>query len=343
MPTSARMACAVTALGALLGTLGAGTSHPGPGAPRVRDHVAAGRRSAVLRYWTIERMLRALAASERTWHRPATVPAPEPPPASRSPASPLAPRSPEVSPASAEVLPLRTAPDRRTTGTGPGSPWTSPGAVRATTGKVFFTVGGDDQVCSAGTISGANRDLVVTAAHCVQDASGVWARNWIYVPGYDRGHGPYGVFTARRFLVPNAWSRRHDESHDVAIVALDSVGGRHVADVVGAQKVAFDQPRGGVVYGFGYPTGGRYDGERLAYCSGRTHPDAHRLTEDQGLRCDMSEGASGGPWLARFSPTTGVGVVTSVNSFKYSDDPATMYGPYFGAAVRRLYEEAQHA
>ncbi|GAB3984063.1 hypothetical protein GCM10029978_092620 [Actinoallomurus acanthiterrae] len=235
------------------------------------------------------------------------------------------------------------AADRGTVRGAPGSPWSSSGAVRATTGKVFFTINGGDFVCSAGTIAGDNRDLVITAGHCVQDAAGAWARNWLYVPGYDQGRRPYGAFTARHLFVPTAWSGRHDENNDVAIVALAAAGGRHVTDVVGAQTVAFDQPRGAVVYGFGYPTGGHYDGERLAYCSGRTYPDRHRLTQDQGLRCDMSEGASGGPWLAGFDPVTGRGVVTSVNSFKYSDDPATMYGPYFDAAVRRVYEQAQHA
>ncbi|MCO6011075.1 trypsin-like peptidase domain-containing protein [Actinoallomurus purpureus] len=325
MPTPARIACAVSAVGALLGTPGAGTSHHGPGVAGVTDHAIATRRSAILRYWTVQRMQRALTPPDRVPHRSEAVQAPEAPPAS----------------AGTDLL--AHAADRHSAESDPGAPWISLGAVRATTGKVFFTINGGDYVCSAGTVTGANRDLVVTAGHCVQDAAGVWARNWIYVPGYDLGRRPYGAFTARHLFAPNAWSVRHDENHDVAMVALATVGGRHVADVVGAQNVAFDQPRGAVVYDFGYPTGGHYDGERLTYCSGRTYPDAHRLTQDQGLRCDMSEGASGGPWLARFNATTGTGVVTSVNSFKYSDDPATMYGPYFGPAVRRVYEEAQHA
>lgn len=224
--------------------------------------------------------------------------------------------------------------------------WAAPGGVRATTGKVFFSVHGGDFVCSAGTVAAANRDLVVTAGHCAQDYTGAWAENWIYVPGYDQGTRPYGGFAARQVFVPTAWAARRDENYDVALVALAPTGGRHVADVAGAQGIAFGPvPRspGSVVYGFGYPVGGHYDGERLAYCQGRTSPDAHRLTRDQGLPCDMAEGASGGPWLARFDSATGTGVVMSVNSFKYADDPGTMYGPFFGPAVRRLYERAQRA
>ncbi|MCO5971108.1 trypsin-like serine peptidase [Actinoallomurus soli] len=351
MSKAARITYAVSTAGALLGTLGTGASQSGPGVTGVSDHVIAMSRSAILRYWTVQRMTRALTPPDRVLRRPPQAPlavtgalpleAPVAATGALSPATPLA-----VTGTPPPKSPLAVAgalsPDRRSA-QGPGTPWASPGAVRATTGKVFFTIDGADYVCSAGTVDGANHDLVVTAGHCVQNAAGVWARNWIYVPGYDQGRRPYGAFTARRMFAPKAWSGRHDENHDVAMVALATADGRHVTDVVGAQNIAFDQPRGTVAYGFGYPTGGRYDGERLAYCSGRTHPDAHRLTQDQGLRCDMSEGASGGPWLTRFDARTGVGVVTSVNSFKYSDDPATMYGPYFGAAVHRIYEEAQRA
>ncbi|MCO5992186.1 trypsin-like serine peptidase [Actinoallomurus rhizosphaericola] len=373
MSKAARITYAVSTAGALLGTLGTGVSQSGPGVPGVpgvSDHVIAMSRSAILRYWTVRRMTRALTPPDRVLRRPVarpprtslTVAGALPPkapvaatgaPAPASPATPLAvggalpPASPlavggALPPASPLAVGGALSPGRRSA-QGPRTPWASPGAVRATTGKVFFTIDGADYVCSAGTVDGANHDLVITAGHCVQNAAGVWARNWIYVPGYDQGRRPYGAFTARRMFAPTAWSGRHDENHDVAMVALATADGRHVTDVVGAQDIAFDQPRGTVAYGFGYPTGGRYDGERLAYCSGRTHPDAHRLTQDQGLRCDMSEGASGGPWLTRFDARTGVGVVTSVNSFKYSDDPATMYGPYFGAAVHRIYEEAQRA
>ncbi|MEV5709704.1 trypsin-like peptidase domain-containing protein [Actinoallomurus sp. NPDC052274] len=360
MSKAARITYAVSFVGALFGTLGAGVSQPGPGVAGVTDHVIAISRSATLRYWTVQRMRRALTPPERVRREPAAA-GPRSPAGSRStamaatrPETPpdaagadsrstaMAMTRPETPPVAAGAPAAGTA-DRHAGQSSPGTAWASPGAVRATTGKVFFTINGADFVCSAGTVNGANRDVVVTAGHCVQDAAGVWARNWIYVPGYDQGSRPYGAFTARHMFVPSAWSARHDENHDVAMVALATAGGRHVADVVGAQNLAFDQPRGSLVYGFGYPTGGHYDGERLAYCSGVPRPDTHRLTQDQGLRCDMSEGASGGPWLARFNATTGTGVVTSVNSFKYSDDPATMYGPYFGAAVRRIYEQAQHA
>jgi len=327
---SAPFALVVPAVSAALGAVGPVTSHPVPGVTSVTDHVIATGPSATLRYWTAERMRRAVIPPHRRRPNPTTGMAG----ADSAPAA----GAPVVIPGSAPAQGAR----RRSVET-PGAPWTSHGAVRATTGKVFFTIDGGDYVCSAGTVTSVNHDLVVTAGHCAQDATGTWARNWIYVPGYDHGRRPYGAFAARHLFVPGRWSARGDENYDVALVALSPSAGRHVADVVGAQGIAFDQPRGALVYGFGYPAGGRYDGERLTYCSGKTYPDSHKITKDEGLRCDMTEGSSGGPWLTRFDAGTGTGVVTSVSSFKYADDPATMYGPYFGNAVRRIYDRAQRA
>lgn len=326
MSKSAPIALVVSVVSAALGLAGPAASHPAPGVTAVTDHLVAAGPDATLRYWTVERMRRALSPPRP---RPMRGHAP-------ADAGPTG--TPVTIPGSAP-LPQSA---RRGVET-PGAPWTSRGAVRATTGKVFFTIDGADYVCSAGTVSSTSHDLVVTAGHCAQDATGTWARNWIYVPGYDAGRRPYGAFAARHMFVPSPWSAHADQNYDVALVALSPSAGRHVADVVGAQGIAFDQPRGSLVYGFGYPAGGRYDGERLTYCSGRTHPDSHKITKDEGLRCDMTEGSSGGPWLTRFDAGTGTGVVTSVSSFKYADDPATMYGPYFGNPVHRMYDRAERA
>lgn len=268
--------------------------------PGPADDLVTSAQRQVLDYWTADRMLHAL-----------TPPARPRPQLSSAPAA--------------------------------GRPQTIPGkggTVRGTVGKVFFTLDGRDYVCSAGTVAAKNDDLVVTAGHCAKDGTGSWAHNWIYVPGYDRGTSPYGSFPARHMFVPKQWAANADEDYDVAMVALGTDGGRHVARL-GTQGIAFDQPRGHKVSAFGYPAESPYSGEHVASCAGRTRPDPHHLTHDEGLRCALTEGSSGGPWLSGYH--AGRGMVTSVNSFKYAEDSTTMYGPYFGSVVHKLYDRAERA
>ena len=85
-------------------------------------------------------------------------------------------------------------------------------------------------------------------------------------------------------------------NYDVAAAVVAPQGGKSLTDVVGGQGVAFNQPRGRQTYAFGYPAGGPYDGSRLVYCSGRTFDD-YLSSQDQGLSCGMTGGASGGPWF----------------------------------------------
>ncbi|MGR6922972.1 trypsin-like serine peptidase [[Actinomadura] parvosata] len=225
-----------------------------------------------------------------------------------------------------------------------GSRWITGGAVARTTGRVFLTVAGADFVCSASTVRSANKDVVVTAGHCVKDGAGEWAANWTFVPGYGTsGLRPYGQYTARRMFVAGPWSRSGDDNYDVGMVALGTSHGRHVADVVGTQEIAFNGSRGGQAFGFGYPADPPYDGDHLVYCAGRLKNDPYGQTRDQGLGCDMTAGASGGPWMTGFDTAGGKGTITSLSSFKYSDDQRTMYGPYFGDAIKALFETAQRA
>nr|BFE87517.1 hypothetical protein GCM10020093_101180 [Planobispora longispora] len=139
-----------------------------------------------------------------------------------------------------------------------------------TTGRVFLTLNGVDFVCSASSVRSANKDLVVTAGHCVKDGTGAWADNWTFVPGYDQGRQPYGQFTARRMFVAGPWSSSADDSHDIGMVALNARDGAHLTEAVGFQEIAFGSPRGRHTYGFGFPVDPPYNGEHLIYCAARS-------------------------------------------------------------------------
>ncbi|MCT9933949.1 hypothetical protein N5079_27430 [Planotetraspora sp. A-T 1434] len=262
--------------------------------------------------------------------------------ASLSHARPVRQAAQVLRPATAEAASAarpRTAPAATTS----GSQWDAGGSVTRTTGRVFLSMNGVDFVCSASAVRSANRDVVVTAGHCVKDGSGPWAENWTFIPGYQDGRQPYGTFSARRMFVPGPWSRGGDDDYDVGMVAVTSQGGSHLADAVGGQQIGFAPRRGLRTYGFGFPADAPYDGEHLLYCAGVVHGDPQGQTRDQGLRCDLTAGASGGPWLSDFDPATGRGTLTSVSSFKYSNDHGTMYGPYFGATARDLFRLAERA
>ncbi|WP_036322540.1 trypsin-like serine peptidase [Microbispora sp. ATCC PTA-5024] len=310
--------------------------------PQVADVVAHAAPPPSGTYWTPERMARALpidlhGAMDRTVSAVRRVGA-----VAAGVLPPVAPpvRIPQAAIPAARSGPMRAAALPATTS---GSRWPAGGQVTRTTGRVFLTMDGVDFVCSASAIRSANRDVVVTAGHCVKDGAGSWAENWTFVPGYDQGRQPYGAFPARRMFVAGPWSRRGDDDYDVGMVAVSAPDGRHLTDAVGGQEIGFDTARGQRTYGFGFPADPPYDGQRLLYCAGVVHGDPQRQTRDQGMRCDLTAGASGGPWLSGFDPATGRGLLTSVSSFKYSNDHRTMYGPYFGAAVRDLYRAAAGA
>jgi V8-like Glu-specific endopeptidase len=331
----------------IAGFLGApAQSHPSTPGAGVAERAAAdslAEQRRVLRYWTPRRMAAAIPLGLAAPLGRMPVLAGVLGATAGAPARPAA----QVMPAmqTTQVTPQRgrqrqaTRPRTSTNGTR----WTSGGAVTRTTGRVFLTMNGNDFVCSASTVRGTSKDVVVTAGHCVKDGTGSWAANWTFVPGYRDDRRPYGTYTARRMFVAAPWHRAGDDDHDLGMVALNTWGGKHVADVVGTQAIAFAGARGGQAFGFGFPADPPYDGRELVYCAGPLREDPNRMTTDQGLACNMTAGASGGPWLTGFNLTTGRGVITSVSSFKYNDDRRTMYGPYFGDSAKQLYAAAQAA
>jgi V8-like Glu-specific endopeptidase len=237
-----------------------------------------------------------------------------------------------------------TAPGQQSEAATSGALWNGGGAVARTSGKVFFSMGSNDYVCSGSTVASANADVVITAGHCVKNGTGVWAANWTFVPGYANGNEPYGSFTANQFYVASQWSSQADNDYDVAFVALNPMtqGTTSVPVVheVGGQGIEFgSQPTQETV--FGYPADPPYNGGQLYYCSGAVSPDPYHLTDDNGLTCAMTAGSSGGPWLSGFNPATGTGTITAVSSFKYSTNNEILYGTPLGTTAETLYQAAQ--
>ncbi len=219
-----------------------------------------------------------------------------------------------------------------------GGPWTGGGAVSKTAGRVFFTYQGRQASCSGDAVTSGNKSVVLTAGHCVK-LDGAWHTDWVFVPGYDNGNAPYGTWTARTTLATPQWAAGEDINYDVGAAVVNPLDGQSLTDVVGGQGVAFNQARGQDMYAFGWPAADPYDGTKEIYCSGTTF-DAF-ISDGIGMTCDMTGGASGGPWFLDFDEGAGTGIQNSVNSYKINFIDIWMFGPYFGSDAQGVYDTAQ--
>lgn len=253
-----------------------------------------------------------------------------------------------------------------------GAAWTGGGSVKATTGKVLFTMAGVDYVCSgsvaADTSTGTS--LVLTAGHCVYDETGgAFATNWMFVPDYEDGGSivtnpdgshsfscdttRYGCWTASALVTTTAWANGggslagFNNDYAFAVVGPGGKSGEsnQLDGSVGANPIAFNVSHPTRVYSFGYPQASPYDGQKLIYCAGKDVSDTWGGTTDFGLNCDMTGGSSGGPWFVDFGSGDSPGSLTSVNSFKYTAGRLSkhMFGPYFGDYAQKTYVAATSA
>lgn len=275
---------------------------PGAAFARVAEKAVDKAPAAVDRFWTAERMENATPVEEA---RAAAAP----PPRTKKP--------PRTS-ANAVMVP---------------PPYTS--APTRTNGKVFFSDGGSNYVCSGTALLSGNESTVWTAGHCVHDGGGGFHTNWAFVPAYSNGTAPYGTWSARTLLTTQGWSQGGDFSFDVGAAVVAPVGSASLTDTIGGRNIAFNASRTQAFQAYGYPAGSPFDGSDLWVCSGTvTYTDSSANPPTMGLPCDMTGGSSGGGWIGSG------GAVTSVNSYGYGTLPDVMFGPYQGAVAEALYTQA---
>jgi V8-like Glu-specific endopeptidase len=208
-----------------------------------------------------------------------------------------------------------------------------------TMGKVFFTSNGFSYTCSA---SVAGNHTVWTAGHCVfNPQSYTWHSDWVFVPGYYDGYAPNGYWYARELWTTTAWtdSYYNNYAYDFAMAVLwPDASGYSVTTRFGSLGSMFNFSRSQYYYAFGYAAGYPYNGERIAWCEGSPYVyDYAYNPPTNGIGCDLTPGSSGGPWMVYYSS----GYYTNgVNSYKYTNDPYSMYSPYFEDAALNLYYTA---
>ena len=201
-------------------------------------------------------------------------------------------------------------------------------------GALFTMSGGKlgRHFCTASVINSPHGDLVITAAHCMSGTSGV-----VFVPGYDRGATPYGVWTVTKVYVDHSWQASADPDDDVAFLQVDQPGSIvPIEDVTGAEQVATGTPTRQLVEVIGYPDSGN---EPIVCQNWTREPMSDQLEFDCG---GYTDGTSGGPFLADVNQQTGQGTVIGViGGYEQGGlTPQISYSPMFGTNVAALYQLA---
>ena len=272
-------------------------------------HVSQEAQGKVLRYWTAERMQKAVPADRDS----------RPVPAGAKPA--------------------------KGGGTAAGVSTEVPLPYPSAFGKVFFTSNsGVNYVCSGTAILGAkaNESVVWTAGHCVNEGPGDFYRNFAFVPAYRDGIAPYGKFAGTKLFTTSNWQKNGEWGVDVgaALVSVSDSSRKTLSDAVDEAPIVFDALRAQSYKIYGYPAAKKFSGQRLRVCNTTwLMNDTFPTPDTMGASCDMTGGSSGGAWVVTTS--TGTEAVASVVSYGYSSLRNVLFGPHLEAEAQSLYTAAQ--
>ncbi|MGW1626688.1 trypsin-like serine peptidase [Streptomyces sp. NPDC002172] len=183
--------------------------------------------------------------------------------------------------------------------------------------------------CTASVVHSPQRDLIVTAAHCIDgegDATGL-----VFVPGYRDGQAPYGVWKVGKRYLPDGWAHGQSEDSDVAFAVVDERGGKRVEDVTGSNRFA-----AGVATGATAVTVTGYPDSREVPVSCTNKPVARGATQ-QRIDCpEFTGGTSGSPWVNGDHEVVGV----LGGHEQGGSTPDVSYSVVLGREAAELYKDA---
>ncbi|MFF0964564.1 trypsin-like serine peptidase [Streptomyces sp. NPDC003703] len=180
--------------------------------------------------------------------------------------------------------------------------------------------------CTASVVHSPDRNLILTAAHCLADDSDL-----VFVPGYRDGRAPYGKWKVEKRFLPGGWTKDEDEDSDLAFAVLAPLDGQEVEDRVGGNRFAAGTATGATaVTVTGYPD----SAEDPISCLNR--PSEHSSTQ-QRIDCpEFTSGTSGSPWVNRRREVVGV-----LGGHEMGGSTAdTSYSVAFGTEAAELYRDA---
>ena len=213
------------------------------------------------------------------------------------------------------------------------------GFGQAATVGALFTLTPDGGLgthfCTASVVDSPRGDLVLTAAHCVSQAS---VGTVAFVPDYGSGTSPFGAWTVTRVVVDAQWSAAQDPDDDFAFLIVRQAGGTTpVQQLTGGEAIGLDEPVGGQVRVAGYPN----SGDALVSCANTVL--SFSPTQYQFNCGGFSDGTSGSPLLAGGAGRGGgtplvIGVIGGYQ--KGGDTAAVSYAARFGTDLAGLYQQA---
>lgn len=209
----------------------------------------------------------------------------------------------------------------------------APGSALTAHGKVFFSDGGTNYVCSGTALAG---NVVWTAGHCVNEGPGGFYANFAFVPAYRDGSAPYGTFPATSLMTTSDWSGLGEWGVDVgAAVPATNGSGQTLEQAVVERTITFNSSTNQAYSVYGYPAAKKFNGQRMRVCNtAYKYIDSSGDPDTIGVPCDMTGGSSGGGWI------TSSGQLASVTSYGYSSLKNVLFGPHLETAAQQLYSDA---
>ena len=204
-------------------------------------------------------------------------------------------------------------------------------------GALFEHDANGNHFCTASPVTSPGKDLLITAAHCINGGKGGgYRQDIVFIPGYQDGQEPYGVWTPAQLLVAPQWMNSSDPDYDVGFIVLKPSDGKNIEEVLGANQLGIDPGYRNLVRVTGYPA----SADAPVTCTDWT---SEQSPSQLRFECGgFTGGTSGSPWVAHFDPRTRTGTIVGVLG-GYEEGGSTeaiSYSSYLGEEVQQLYQQA---
>jgi V8-like Glu-specific endopeptidase len=172
-------------------------------------------------------------------------------------------------------------------------------------GKLFFTQGGLNFLCSASVI---HKNTLATAGHCVHDGSNSpagWSTNILFCPAFNQGgiNPVLGCWAGLLVTTSFQWFTSGNSDRDYGCIVTHSTGthvNNSVGNVTGWLGRSWNWPTRQSTFAWGYPAASPFPGNRIITVVSTEWYQLDRNTSEPQLSKfmgnDMTPGASGGPW-----------------------------------------------